>query len=982
MNNEPTTGVQIYSRLLQYVFPHWFAFLMSILGFLIYSMSNAAFVQLIGHIVDTLQNSTAVNEQLDNQLGAQVTEQLDRLPSWFSFMLGESGDLNRALVPIGIVLIALARGLGTFAGNYCIAVVSTRLVHALRCQLFERLLSLPSAYYDSHVTGHLVARVTHHVNQVTGAATDAVKVIVREGFTVLSYLGLLLYLNWKLTVIFFAVAPIIALLVSLTAKRFRQISSRMQHSMGDITHVATEAMQGYREVRSFGGEQHEKNRFTRISNGTRRQAMKMVMVSSIFVPVIQLIVATALAALVWLMLDPTVLSGMSTGAVVAFITTSGLIAKPVRQLSEVNAVVQIGLAAAEDIFGMFDEESERDKGEYAADNISGEITFKHVSFSYGEGLPDVLKDIDFSINPGETIALVGRSGSGKSTLASLVPRFYSPNEGEILLDGHPIESFTLENLRSHTAIVSQQVMLFNDTVGRNIAYGTLQNASLEEIKEAARKAYADDFINALPDGYDTIVGDDGVLLSGGQRQRLAIARAFLKDAPVLILDEATSALDTESERNIQKALEEVVKGRTTLVIAHRLSTIENADRIMVIDDGTIVEEGNHSELIAKNGFYAGLHAHDELDKVPEPEHLPAPIEPVARPLVSRGTLVDAWYNDAGWLRFFTPFAFIYRQLVAVRRRWLSFSSVWKAPVPLMVVGNINVGGTGKSPLVIRLVSHLKSLGLRPGVVTRGYGGNAEEYPVEVNHASPATEVGDEPLMIHNRTGCPVVVDPDRVAAAQHLLKLHDCDLIISDDGLQHYALGRDIEVAVVDGERGLGNGLCLPAGPLREPASRLREVDLVIVNGGSLDMKANGLVADVPIERMQLVPSRFVNLATGETAPLDAFAEKVVHGVAGIGNPTRFFNALQGLGCQVVQHPFDDHHRFTESDLAFGDGLPTVMTEKDAVRLPHLGSEMLGSLWYLEVDAELGLQCVNELVSKAIEIKPKLIQYKADPVQD
>ncbi len=944
-----TSDVRIYSRLLAYVVPYWAAFLVSILGFLLYSLSNVSFVQLISYIVDSLQDS--------NQASEEFTQ-------YFAALFGESGDLNRTLIPIAIVLIAFTRGVGTFIGNYFISYVSTNLVHNLRCQLFNRLLTLPSAFYDKHAMGHLVAKVTFHVTQVTGAATDAVRVIIREGFTVIGYLGLLLYLNWKLTIIFFAVAPIIALLVSYAGKRFRRISERIQDSMGDVTHVASEAVQGYREVRTFGGSEYERKRFDKVSQDNRRQSMKMVVTSSISTPAIQLMVAIALAGLVWLVLDPALLKDMTSGSVVAFITTSGLLAKPIRQLSEVNATVQRGLAAAEDIFDLFDEAVEEDEGDFVTDRVSGEVTFNNVSFAYGDDLPDVLRDIQFTVKPGETIALVGRSGSGKSTLASLIPRFYSPSKGDILIDGRPIESFKLDNLRSHIAIVTQQVTLFNDTVKRNIGYGTLQGASDEAIVEAAEKAYAADFIRGLPDGFDTIVGDDGVLLSGGQRQRLAIARAFLKDAPILILDEATSALDTESERYIQAALEAVVKGRTTFIIAHRLSTIEKADRILVIDNGAIVEQGTHAELLAMKGFYAGLHDRDEIvGEASTDASLPALIEsPRVKPRFGRDAIVEAWYsNEASWLRFFTPFSFIYRQLAAMRRRWLSSRSNWKANVPLIVVGNINVGGTGKSPLVIRLVDHLKSLGFRPGIVSRGYGGKAPSYPMEVCSGSPAGEVGDEPLMIYNRTGCPVVVDPDRVEATKHLLEQHECDVVVSDDGLQHYALGRDIEIAVIDGERGLGNGLCLPAGPLREPASRLKEVDLVIVNGG------DGLVLDTtaPVEMMHLAPSRFVNLGTGETAALDAFRNKAVHAVAGISNPGRFFEALRSLGCDVIEHPFDDHHAFAASDIVFNDDVAVVMTEKDAVRLPGTGAEDLSRCWYLEVTADLPLQGVDNLIEKA-----------------
>lgn len=946
------SDLKIYRRLLTYVVPYWAAFLLSILGFLIYSLANVSFVQLISYIVDSLGAGASAMGSV--ALKPEVAEYL-------SSLLGSPGDLNRTLIPLAIVLIATTRGFGTFIGNYFISYVSNHLVHNLRTELFQRLLTLPSAFYDRHAMGHLVAKVTFHVTQVTGAATDAVRVIIREGFTVMGYLGLLLWLNWKLTLVFFAVGPIIALLVSYAGKRFRRISERIQDSMGDVTHVASEAVQGYREVRTFGGKDYESERFGKVSQDNRRQSMKMVVTSALATPAIQIMVAFAMAGLVWLVLDPIFLADMSTGSVIAFITTGGLLAKPIRQLSEVVATVQRGLAAAEDIFDLFDEDVEPDTGTLQIERVTGEVEFKNVSFSYTQTSDAVLKDISFKVKLGETVALVGRSGSGKSTLVSLIPRFYSPDQGQILVDGHPIESFSLTNLREHIAIVSQQVTLFNDTVLRNVGYGTLEGATREAVLEAAKKAYALGFIEKLPEGLDTVVGDDGVLLSGGQRQRLAIARAFLKDAPILILDEATSALDTESERYIQAALEAVVKGRTTFIIAHRLSTIENADRILVIDEGCIVEEGTHRDLLAKGGFYTQLHSRDELVSTPVPasSHVSAPVTALT-PSTGAGRIVDAWYSDAPWVKLFAPVSYLYQLISRWRKQYLIGRSSWKPSVPVLIVGNISVGGTGKSPLVISLVNYLKSVGLKPGVVSRGYGGNASHYPIEVSISSLATEVGDEPLMIFNRTGCPVVVDPDRVVAAKSLLDQHDCDVIVSDDGLQHYALDRHIEIAVVDGERGLGNGLCLPAGPLREPASRLSEVDLVLINGDSMPGDCN--VAS-RTGYIQVHPTRLVNVQTHETRPLDDLRSTQVHAVAGISNPARFFATLEKLGAQVVTHPFPDHHAFVAADMQFGDDLMVIMTEKDAVKV-DARQLAVGSYWYLEVDASFDTTLIDDLLRR------------------
>ncbi len=955
--NNKTSDIKIYGRLLSYVVPYWAAFLVSILGFLIYAASNAGFIGLISYIVDSLQGN-------DPLAGSQYSPVRD--------LFGEGESLNRTIIPLVIVVIVVCRGIGTFIGNYFISYVSTNLIHNLRCELFDQLLKLPSRFYDKTAMGHLVAKVTFHVTQVTGAATSAVKVIIREGFTVIGYLAVLIFLNWKLTLLFFAVAPLIALLVNFAGKRFRRISERIQDSMGDVTHVASEVVQGYRVVRTFGGAEYERDRFSKVSNYNRLQSMKMVVTSSVSTPVVQLLVACALAGLVWLVLDPRLLADMSPGNVVAFITTGGLLAKPIRQLSEVNVTVQKGLAAAEDIFELFDEEVEADLGTVELSNVEGRIEFNDVSFSYDPDRPVVLKGISFTVNPGETIALVGRSGSGKSTLASLIPRFYSPTRGTILLDGNPIESLSLSNLRQHISIVTQQVTLFNDTIRGNIAYGALREVGDDEIAVAAKKAFAWKFISEFPDGLDTIVGDDGVLLSGGQRQRLAIARAFLKDAPVLILDEATSALDSESEGFIQTALEAVAKGRTTFIIAHRLSTIEKADTILVIDDGRIVEKGTHAELLAHNSFYSNFYSRNEesgtntlpsiKDDSAELMVVPQVAEDRTWFLEDFNPLQKAWYAEANWLKLLSPLGFIYSQIGKMRRKRIELGhKSWKADVPVIVVGNINVGGTGKSPLVISLARELSTRGLKPGIVSRGYGGFHNAYPLFVDSQSDPTLAGDEPVMIARRTGCPVVVDPNRVRAVQELLKNEDCDLVISDDGLQHYYLERDVEIVVIDGEKGLGNKMCMPAGPLRESPDRLREVDFVVINGSQeIDLP-------VPCHHMQLVPRKMINLESGEAFPEDSGDPgPLVHAVAGIGNPQRFFESLKSLGLNVIEHPFPDHHKFKLSDLVFGDSLPVMMTEKDAIKCRRLNPGLIHqNFWYLEVDAELPPEFITSVINKA-----------------
>lgn len=600
------SSLQIYFRLLGYVRPYISLFLISIFGFLIFASTQPMLGYMLKFFVDGLNNPNA-------GLFADVPWVLDHAP-WLAGL-----KLLQA-VPLLIVLIALWQGLGSFLGNYFLAKVSLGLVQDLRVALFNNLLSLPNRYFDSHNSGHLISRVTYNVTMVTGAATDAIKVVVREGMTVIFLFVSLLWMNWKLTLVMLAILPIIGLMVVSTSKKFRKQSKKIQVAMGDVTHVTSETIQGYRVVRSFGGERYEKQRFFEASEDNKRKQLKMVKTNAIYTPSLQLVIYGAMAVLMFLVL---LLRGDATaGQMVAYITLAGLLPKPIRQLSEVSSTIQKGVAGAESIFEQLDETPEADSGHVERDRISGRLEVRGLTFQYPETDAPVLSDISFVAEPGQMVALVGRSGSGKSTLANLIPRFYQHETGEILLDGVDVSQYKLLNLRRHIALVTQHVTLFNDSVANNIAYGDLAGASQEEIEVAARAAYADEFIQRMPQGYQTLVGENGVLLSGGQRQRLAIARALLKNAPLLILDEATSALDTESERHIQGALDQVMTGRTTLVIAHRLSTIEKADLILVMDQGRIVERGSHTELLALNGYYTRLHAKQFDDKADsEPDAL-------------------------------------------------------------------------------------------------------------------------------------------------------------------------------------------------------------------------------------------------------------------------------------------------------------------------------------------------------------------------
>ena len=912
-------------RLLGYTFRYKWSFFVAVLGFISFAFADIAAVEWIRRII--------------------------------SFVNSEEDNFN-SLLALSLIFIALGRGIGFFVGNYFMSKVGFGIVHDLRAELFEKLHNLPKSYFDANQSGQLINRITFTTTQVAGAASNAVKTLIREGFLLIGLFIYLLILNFKLTLLLIGTAPLIALIVYVAGKRLKKLAKKIQTAMGDVTHIASEAVDGHVEIKSFNAQEYENARFLEANSSNKNQNLKLEATGNMATPIIQVLVSISLSIVAYFALGAQLGISLDAETFVAFFTAAGLMAKPIRQLSNVNIIVQKGLAAANEIFDQLDQEIEEDDGN-DEDKIEGKIDFKDINFSYDTG-NQILSNINFSIEKNETVAIVGKSGSGKSTIANLIPRFYNHSSGEILIDGKPIKDFSLNHLRSSISIVNQSPSLFNDTISKNIAYGD-DSIDVEKLKESAKLSGCDEFISNLPEGYESEIGDDGVLLSGGQRQRLAIARAFYKDSPIIILDEATSALDTESELIVQEALEKLITDRTTIVIAHRLSTIENASKIIVLDNGVIVETGTHEELIKNESIYHSLYKNkfeDSPDKKPKTSKSTQLFMPEYDDETYSSFVVDSWYKKSLWLYLLYPFSLLFSYLTSRRRRkYIKNKEIsYKSDIPIIVVGNLTIGGTGKTPLVKYIANELANKGYKPGIVSRGYGGKFKET-LQVTNETSVKETGDE-AQILSKLDFPFYIDRNRVRAVKKLTKDHDCDVIISDDGLQHYKMGRHIEIAVIDGKRRFGNNLTFPAGPLRESKNRLNSVDFIVNNSG-------------PTEEdeylMNISPSNFVHLKSGKSYSIDKWPmHNQIHAVAGLGNPGRFFDLLDKLGFDSIRHPFPDHHNFSSSDIFYLDHLPIVMTEKDASKCKDFDNN---KIWYLTIDADVTNKFIDKLDKKLKSIQ-------------
>jgi len=864
-------------------------------------------------------------------------------------------------IPVLVILIFFFKGLCNYGQSILMSSIGLRIITDLRNKLYEQIQNQSLSFFTEHPTGVLMSRITNDVLSVQTASAEAITSLIRDTVTLIALTAVIFYTDWKLALISIIVFPLTIYPIAFFGKKMRKVTKSYQTTMGNLNSLLQETISGTRIVKAFGMEKYESDRFAAENEKLFKYNMKAVSVNAMSSPLMDFLGGLGIAAVIFYG-GYNVIKGYSTpGTFFSFIAALLMLYEPIKRLTNVNNTINQGIAGAERIFSIIDQVPAIQDKPDAMDlpPIRKGIEIQNVTFCYEE--KPVLKNINLSIRAGEVVAFVGMSGGGKTSLVNLIPRFYDVTEGRILIDGHDIRDVTLKSLRQQIAMVTQQTILFNDSVKNNIAYGNIKRSE-DEIINAAKAANAHHFIMRLPQGYESNIGELGTKLSGGEKQRISIARALLKNAPILILDEATSSLDTEAEIEVQEALDNLMRGRTTLVIAHRLSTIRNADRIIVLAHGEIVEEGTHETLLKKEESISGCTICSLKKKV------------MSKMVVWQ----RIWSDDKntflyGPLKTISAFlSFFYRIVVGVRNG-LYDKKIFKEftfDCPVISVGNLTVGGTGKTPCVMMLAGLLKEEGYKPAVISRGYGGKSRKT---VNVVSDGHHillgpdvVGDEPFfMAKSLKDIPVLTGAKRILTGQTAIHRWGVNILICDDAMQHRQIHRDINLVLMDAGDLAKKNYLLPRGKLREPLTELKRADMILVTRTNETDRCDPLpevvsFLGIPVLKSIHKPRDLVRADYQDQKPLTELSHRRIWAFCGIAHPDSFKKTLQSTGAHLLSVTvFPDHHRYTKkeiekilSDFTKHQGDFLITTQKDGVRLNDY-KEFLKDIYLLRIDLEI-----------------------------
>ena len=901
-------------------------------------------------------------------------------------------EYGAAVVVWLLVPIMFLRAFGIMTTTMTQALVTVEVAHGLRQDLFRNLSKKTAYYFDTSDSDQIVSRLLYTAPRLSEPAIGLLITIVKSGIETLVIVISLLLLQWQLTAILFVSIPVVAPIVRAISKRLRRTNINQQRSMGVISRIVGEFVRGYKTVKIFQKEDGMRASFSDSSYGHARQQLRGLLLSAFSGPFMTVLFACLLASITYLALTDL---SMTSGVFVQYILLCSLLYQSLRVFNGINLKLQTVRAAMSDLATDIVVAVESDEGTRVLEHFSGNISMRGVSFGYDAKKP-VLHEINLDIRPGSTVVLAGPNGSGKSTVLNLLCGFYKPDAGQVLFDGYPLDNLSLMSLRRHVALVSQDVMLFTGTIGDNLKLGRVE-ATDEEVWQAIALVGLQEFIESLPNGIDTEVGSDGLAMSGGQRQRLSIARAVVSRAKCIVLDEATAALDVRAERLVTNNLAKLDFKPTIVAVAHRAVQLEMADQIIVFEDGHVRERGTHTELLNADGLYSEIYtqkargeptASIESSDIALGQNLQPttdvplsmagaddnPLRMAPRGGRAASGLIDMWRNWSLAVVLLLPVSALFMLIsrtVALLYKW-KILRVVRLPVPVIVVGNISAGGTGKTPAVQFLARALLNTGFKVGVVSRGYASESRYFPVDVSSETDVRTAGDEAYLLQHQLQVPIAVAPNRVQACEQLIRNHEIDVIISDDGLQHHRLHRDIAFACVDADYGFGNGLYMPAGPLRDSLRRLHEVDGVILK--SVEPGATepyGLAGrNVATYKQRFRPLELKHTRTGQVIGINEWPrDQKVHACAGIGNPDSFFKLLNAHGFDIEPHAFPDHHVYSADDLNFGDNLPILVTAKDAAKCErHVGV----GVWKVEVAIDIDSSILPPLVDRIHYLQERL----------